>query len=153
MHFLWFLLAMVLVVPIIDVWMTRRSAKRELCSCKQPVSQPSVPLETSAKEQPRMIKWISIGEFMTVLKRCNDLVVFDLRADAQRVPFLVLKAPVIPVTQEELVQVLEWLPANRTVAIFGATNLSVFMIETGLILKRSEPLYLLDGDPSFLEAA
>jgi hypothetical protein len=100
-----------------------------------------------------MMKWISIGEFMTVLTTCSDLIVIDLRADAPFVPFPVPTAFVLPVTQNELDKVLDWLPADRTVAFCGASNLSIFLIETSPCMEGSAPLYVLEGDLHLAEVA
>jgi hypothetical protein len=100
-----------------------------------------------------MTKWISINEFMTVLTTCSDLIVIDLRADARLVPFPVPTAIVLPIAPDELFNVLECLPTDRTVVLCGASNISVFMIETIPCKEGSAPLYVLEGGLHFAEVA
>lgn len=156
MYSLWFLPAILLAVPLLAVWRNTRSRRRELDKRIQSIIQPSAPNEIVPEPvglQTRMMKWISINEFMTVLTTCSDLIVIDLRANAQLVPFPVPTAFVLPVTPNELSNVLELLPADRTVALCGASNLSIFMIETIPCKEGSAPLYVLEGDLHFAEVA
>jgi hypothetical protein len=43
-------------------------------------------------------------------------------------------------------RVLEWLPGHWSVVFYGASNLSIFMIETSRFMDGSAPLYVLEGD-------
>lgn len=152
----WLLLAMMLAALMYSVWSITRSGRRELLNGIPSASNPSTHLEIVPEPiwtQTRMIKWISIGEFKTIFTRSSDLIVIDLRANAQLVPFPVPTAFVLPVTPDELFRVLEWLPADRTVALCGASNISVFMIETIPCKEGSAPLYVLEGDLHFAEVA
>ncbi|MGA2084105.1 MAG: hypothetical protein ABSG60_01135 [Terracidiphilus sp.] len=90
---------------------------------------------------------------MKVLKKCSDLIVVDLRPDAHQVPFPVPTAFVLPVSPNELDTVLELLPADKSVAFCGASNLCIFLIETSPCMEGSAPLYLLEGDLNFAEVA
>jgi hypothetical protein len=156
MYSLWLLLAMVLAAPLYYVWQIRRFGRRELResipSISEPPTHPGILLKSTGV-QTRMMKWISIGEFMAVLTKCSDLIVIDLRADAPWVPFSVPTAFVLRVTPNELVKVLECLPADRTVAFCGASNLCIFMIETSQCMEGSAPLYVLEGDLDLAEVA
>lgn len=88
-----------------------------------------------------------------VLTECHDLIVVDLRADARSIPFPVPTAIVLPVSPNELNTVLELLPADRSIAFCGASNLSIFLIITSPCMEGSVPLYVLDGDLRLAEAA
>jgi hypothetical protein len=154
MHSLWLLPAVALAVPVYYVWHIRRSGKHEPRGGAPSGSQPSAPVEAmpeSTGPQTRMMRWISISEFMTVLASCSDLIVIDLRADAQLVPFPVPTAFVLPVAPKELINVLEWLPADRTAVFCGASNVSIFLITTGPCMEGSAPFYVLEGDLSSAE--
>jgi hypothetical protein len=147
---------MALAVPVYAVWRARRSGMRELPDniptvLQTPVEAATVP--ESAAGQTRVMQWISIGEFLSVLAKRSDLIVIDLRANAQRDPFPIPDAFVLPVTPNELDAVLEWLPADTSVVFCGASNLTIFMIETSHCMQGSAPLYVLEGDLSFAEAA
>ena len=156
MYFLWFLPAVLLAVLLFAVRRIRRSRRRELGNRLQSVSQPSVPDEVVpeyAGLQTRQVKWITFNEFMAILKECNDLIVVDLRPDAPQAPFPVPAGSVLPATMDDLDSVLGWLPADKSVAFCGASNLCIFLIETSSCMKGSAPLYVLEGDLNFAEVA
>ena len=158
MYSLWSLPAMALAVPMYAVWRIKQSGKRRVSDNIPSVLEPPVGFSIvpeSAGEQSRLIRWI-VREFMTVLAGCGgcgELIVIGIREDTQCVPFPIPATFVLPVTPNELIKVLEWLPANRTVAFYGASNLSIFMIHTNPLTKDSTPLYVLEGDLSLAEVA
>lgn len=156
MNFLWLLPAVLLAIPLVSVWWIRRSKARELSKRIQSVIQPAVHEEVItefASEQSRLMKYISLNEFMTILDECRDLIVVDLRPDAPSAPFPILTANVLPVAPNELDTILELLPMDRSVAFCGATNLNIFMIITSPCMEGSAPLYVLEGDLRWAEAA
>jgi hypothetical protein len=102
------------------------------------------------------VRWISIDEFIAVLTRCSDLIVIDLRAEAQSVPFPASSAFVIPAVPNELDAVLECLPVDRSVVFCGASNFSMITILTSSCMRGSAPfyfLYFLEGDHGLAEVA
>jgi hypothetical protein len=138
------------------VWRVRHPGKREPVENTPSVPEPSVDVTAapeSAGEQTRLMRWISVREFKTILAGCSDLIVIDIREDAQWLPFPIPVTFVLPVTPHELIKVLDWLPADRTVALYGASNLSIFMIHVSPFMKGSAPLYVLEGDLSLAEVA
>ncbi len=156
MHSIWMLLAMVLAVVVYSVWRISRSGRRELQDRMQSASNPSTHLDIVPEPiwtRTRTIKWISIGEFKTVLTKCSDLIAIDLRANDQLVPFPVPTALVLPIALDELFNVLKCLPTDRTVVLCGASHISAFMIETIPCKEGSAPLYVLEGDLHFAEVA
>lgn len=90
---------------------------------------------------------------MIVLTMHSDLLLIDLRPNALEVPFPVSNATILPVTQDELVRALESIPADRSVAFCGASNVSIFLIATSRCMEGSAPLFVLEGDPGFAEVA
>lgn len=154
MYSLWFLLATALAGLTYHVWRTRRSGRLE-CSEVKP-SIPETPTLVASTPKPeetpgRMMRWISFGEFMTVLRKCSDLIVIDLRAEARSAPFYAPDRLVLPVAPNDLTEVLECLPSNKSVAFYGASNLSVFLITTSPCMEGSAPLYLLEGELDLAE--
>ena len=144
MYSLWSVPAMTAAIPMYAVWQARRSARRKLSNNIASASQPSIQVTAMpepARRQTRVMQWVSIGEFLSVLEKCNDLTVIDLRANAQSDPFPILTAFALPITSNELDAVLESLPADRSVVFHGASNLSIFMIETSHFMQGSAPLY------------
>ena len=123
MFSLWFLSAAVLAVLTYCFRRTQRVRK-----LKHSDTEPSVPELTTGivgipereGEQGRIMRWISIGEFEAVLKECSDLIVIDLRAEAKSTPFPVPVPLVLPVAPNDLFEVLDCLPPDKSVAFCGA---------------------------------
>lgn len=154
MYSLWFLLAMALAGLMYQVWRTSWSGRLEYEEAKPSI--PETPTAHASAPEPeetpgRMMKWISIDEFMAVLRKCSDLIVIDLRAEAKSAPLYVPDRFVLPVAPNDLIEVLECLPSNRSVAFYGASNLSIFLITTSPCMEGSAPLYLLEGDLDLAE--
>lgn len=154
---LWPLSATVLAGLLYPAWRISQSGRRALRDSIPSASQPSVPLQSvpdPAETQTHTLKWISVSEFMALLAKFNDLIVIDLREDAQWTPFSASIAVfVLPVKLYELVEVLERVPSDRVVVFYGVSDLSMLMIKTSSRMKGSAPLYVLDGDLDELEAA
>jgi hypothetical protein len=151
-----FLLVLVLAASLFTEWWTRQSRSRKFCKRLRSVTKPSVPLgivPASAEEQTRRMQWISIDEFLAVLTRCSDLIVIDLRADAQWAPFPTPAGFVIPVVLNELDEVLERLPADRSVVFCGASNFIVLTILTSSCMHGSAPFYFLEDHLGLAEVA
>jgi hypothetical protein len=156
MYSLWSLSAMALAVPMHAVWRIRQHGKPKPLESTPPVPEPSVVVTTGpepAGRQTRVIQWISICEFLSILSKGSDLIVLDLRANGQCALLSVPTAFVIPVSPNEMDKVLEWLPGDRSVVFYGASNLSIFMIETSRFMDGSAPLYVLEGDLGLAEVA
>ena len=156
MNSLWSLPVIALAVPIYALWRMRQPGRPKPLENMLSVPQPSVDMTTvreSARRQTRVMQWISIGEFLSILRESSDLVVIDLRANAQSAPLSVPTAYVVPVSPNEMDSALEWLPGDRSVVFYGASNLSIFMIETSRCMEGSAPLYVLEGDPGLEEVA
>ncbi len=156
MNSLWSLPAMALAVPMYAVLRMRQQGRRKPLESTPSVPQPSVDVATvpeSGGRQTRVMQWISIGEFLSILTKRSDLVVFDLRANAQWDSFPIPTAFALPVNPNELDMLLAWLPADRSVVFYGASNLSIFLIETSRCMEGSAPLYVLECDPGLEEVA
>ena len=156
MYSLWFLPAVPLAVPLLAVWRIRRSRSRQFCNRLQSVIQLSAPLRVaprSAGRQTRRIRYISPREFLWLFRKCRDLIVIDLRVDAQCAPFPVPAAFVLPVPLDELEEVLEWFPTDRSIVFYGTTCLSISIIEASRCMESSTPLCVLQGDLSRSEVA
>ncbi len=156
MDSLWSLPAMALAAPIYAVLRTRRSRTRKLpdiipTALFTPVEPAIVPKPSG--RQTRAMHWISVDMFLSLLAKRSDLVVFDLRANAQWDPFPIETAFALPVNPNDLNTLLEWLPADRSVVFYGASNVSIFMIETSHCMDGSAPLYVLEGDLSLAKVA
>jgi hypothetical protein len=163
MFSIWFLFALLLAAPMYAVWRIQRLGKRELCDSFPSAPQlPSPEIIPEAKVQPagvmqvkpgRELHRISIRQFMAVIKEHDDVIVVDLRADEKRMLFPVPTAFVLSVIPEELDRVLGWLPADRSIAFWGASTLSILLIVTSPCMEGSGPLYVLEGDLRLAEVA
>ncbi len=148
---LWSLFVMIVTGLLYPAWRTARTGMYVFRNSTPSDFQPGILPQFAPKH---VLQWISIGEFMTVLATCSDLIVIELRENAHRSQF---PGPsdvlVIPVAPHELPDVLECLPTDRVVVFYGVSDLSILMIETSSRFKGSAPLYVLDGDLNRLEAA
>jgi hypothetical protein len=156
MYSLLFLPAMVLVVLKSSVWWTRRSAR--LASSDASLTFPKSATNTATLPKPqerpgRFVKRISIGQFTNLLEVSRDLIIIDLREGAGIAPVPVPAAFALHVSPNQLVDVLEWIPANRSVAFCGASNLNIFMNEASSCRTGAAPLYLLERDLYCAEVA
>jgi hypothetical protein len=156
MYSLWLLSAVLMAAFLYAVRQIRRFDGLEQCAVM--TSAPQTPVHDALVSEPsgvqtRTMKWISLGEFTKVLNERSDLIVIDLRADSPWVPFPASSALVLPVRPDELAQVLDMLPPDRSAAFCGASNLSIFLIETSTCMEGSAPLYVLEDDPGFAEVA
>jgi hypothetical protein len=70
--------------------------------------------------------------------------VIDLRPGQQRDSFPVLGDDISCVQPNELPDVLEWLPSNKSVVFCGASELCITMIQTSPCIYGSAPLYVLE---------
>ncbi len=155
MYSIWFLLAMAPAGVMYHVWRTRRSGRLQRTEVKPSIPEAPTALASvpESEETPhRMMRWIFIVEFMAILQKCSDLIVIDLRAEARSAPFCVPDRLVLPVAPNDLVEVLECLPSNKSVAFYDASNLSIFLITNSPCMEGSAPLYLLEGDLDLAEA-
>ncbi|MGB6858957.1 MAG: hypothetical protein WBE03_18950 [Terracidiphilus sp.] len=144
------LLSLILsAASIYFLWRIGRTARREFPTKMQTASLPSAPIVISTEfcgTQARLMKWISIGEFREVLLKCGDLIVIDLRGNVFGDPFPISTVFVLPVAPNELIGVLEWIPTDRTVVFYGASDCCISMIEKGSFMRGSAPLYVLNDD-------
>ncbi len=153
---LWFLPAMALAVLTYYVWRTRRSGRLEHSDTVPFVPDPPTDIANVPKpkeKQGRPMRWISIGEFMAVLNKCGDIIVIDLRAEAKSTPIPVPASLVLPVALNDLINVLECLPPDKSVAFCGASSLCIFLITTSPCMEGSAPLYILEGELGLAEVA
>lgn len=112
------------------------------------------PVNTPAKRPRRPIRWISFDEFCALLyEEPLDLLVLDLRADAQHSPFPVPAACVLPVHPDELREILDWLPSGQSVVFYGIRGPWIPTIEKSPAMGGSAPFYFLDCGLGHLEAA
>jgi len=156
MYPLWSLAAMALAVPMYAAKRAWQSRMRELPDNISSAPRAPVTIATrpeSPRNRSRVIQWISPNEFLSIHIKRSDLVVFDLRESAQRDPFPIPTAFALPVSPKELAPLLAWLPPDRSVVFYGASNLSIFLIETSPCMDGTATLYVLDGNLNLAEVA
>jgi hypothetical protein len=156
MEFLSLLLAKMQAVPTYYAWMFKQSETPEFRDHISPDSNPLQQREALRRpysKQTRIFERISIGEFMMVLEKCRNLIVIDLRSDKHFAQFPVPTATVMRVRPHELLKVLEWIPADKTLVFCGASNFNTVLIESSPCMRGSAPLYVLEGDLRLMEVA
>ncbi len=119
---------------------------------------PSTSQVSWATAQPagkrRSMRWISILELERIVRENpDDLVVLDLRTDAQRDASPLPLTHVLPVSPHELPDILNWLPSSQCVVFCGASDSWISTIERSLSMSGSAPFYFLDVDFDHSEAA
>lgn len=153
---LWFTPAIAVATLAYPLLPIRRFSKRLFSNRTRSTSHRSRSLRVVPKPvrgQRRLMKWISLTEFSGLLERVpDDLVVLDLRYDARQVPFPIAEAFVVPVSPNELLEILFWLPSNRSVVFCGADPLSMVSIEMSPSMAGSAPFYFLVNGISRLES-
>ena len=151
------LLATTLASLIFPAWRISRSAGRLFLSDILSIGGLSPGLQIvrkTSERQRRQAKWITLREFEALLKRApRDFIVIDLRPDAPRSPFPAADVFVLAVAPNELTGVLEWLPADRSAAFCGISDLGVARVQTSSAMEGSAPFYFLADDFDSLEAA
>jgi len=157
MHAFWLLPAMAPAVLTYYVGRIKRTGAQKHRESKPFVFKTSdqllnAPL-SSIERQTRLMRWISVGEFMKVLTKCSDLIVFDLRANVHRIRSTDLNPSVLHVKPNELASVFEWIPVNKSAAPCDSSDLCIFLIEKCPSIDRLARLYLLEGDLGFAEVA
>jgi hypothetical protein len=154
---LWFTPAIAVATLTYPLLPIRRSSKRLFLNRVRSASQPPVSLRIApkpARRQKRPIGWVSFIEFRSLLEQDADgLVVLDLRIDARQVPFPLAEAFALPVTPNELMEILAWLPPNRSVVLYGADAISIVGIERSPSMEGSAPIYFLVDGINRLESA
>ena len=102
----------------------------------------------------RPMRWISIVELDRIARQNPDnLVVLDLREDAQRDSFPLQLAHVLPVQPHELPEILGWLPSSQSVVFCGASDSWISTIERSRAMSGSATFYFLDVGFDHSEAA
>jgi hypothetical protein len=157
---LWSLSAIALAGVTIPIWQISRIGRHNYFDDSQvnplpsagrtPV--PALPVQVPggsepAQKQTRPTKWISVDVFRTLLgDESNHPVVIDLRPESQWTPFPIPDVFVLRLAPQDLIDVLAWLPPDRSVVFYGASNFSIFLIEISGCMEGSAPLYFLEGD-------
>jgi hypothetical protein len=156
MYFLWALLGLVLAVVLYTAWQIirfLRHAPRNKVALVRQSSSPHRSSPRATRKQARNLKWVSMDEFSSVLDGADELIVIDLRPDSRRAPFPLPAAHVLCIGLGELAELLEWLPGDKSAAFYGASDLSVSMIQTSPCMCGSAPLYVLNIDCARAEVA
>lgn len=149
MVFLMALVALVFGVLLYAAWLILRSGRRHSGNSRASSRPSSIQVRSDpqlAHCRTRLLKRISLSEFANVLRESGDLVVIDLRPCGERTPFPVPHDHVLSISPCELTEMLEWWPLNRSVAVYGASGITMHMLETNPYIGGSAPLYLLQGN-------
>lgn len=156
MDFLLVLLIIVLALTLCVAWRILHAAmpailKRSL-SVSRPIALHREP-PTRDEQNSRRICRVSLAELLVVYATTDDLLVIDLRPDRERDSFPVPGDHILSVHPNKLAEVLEWLPANKSVVFCGASEVCITMIQTSRCIYVSAPLYVVRDSYPHLEVA
>jgi len=87
---------------------------------------------------------IGVAELADLLTTAHGLVVMDLRAGAQWRPFPISNVFVLPIAPYELADVLDRLPSDRSLVLFGAAAHLDALGAASAGMQGSAPLYLVN---------
>jgi hypothetical protein len=156
-HLFWLLLSMALASLLYLSLQISRSEGYLLLSeiiCIPEFPRPLRIVPAPGERKRRPIEWISFEEFKLLLaQKPRDFIVIDLRPDALWSRFPVADVFVLDVTPNELMEILEWFPSDRSAVFYGASDLGIARIQTSPSMHGSAPFYFLDDLSSQLGAA
>lgn len=157
MDFLWALIALALGFLLYPAWQLVRSVGRgsPRIFAPPPVSPAAKggKIHAFSGGQIRNLEWVSMGQFTNLLAESNDLVVIDLRPESQHLRLRLPAAQVLTISPDELPEVLEWLPRNRSAAFCGASGTALSVIRASSRMRGSAPLYVLKDGSAWAEVA
>lgn len=96
----------------------------------------------------RPLKWLGFDQFVTLVSESRDLIVIDLRAGAQWRPFPVSNVFVLPVAPYELPDLMDRLPMDRSVVLYGSSVPVGILAEASTCMQGTATLYVVDDDRS-----
>lgn len=153
----WIFSALLLAALLFSLLRRMRGGKRS--SRKQtPTTLPTQALSSSATENPLAqggpLPRIAWDAFLQLCANSGDLIVIDLREEAQSAPLPVVDSVyVLPIRLHELVEILELVPVDKAVVFYGVSDLGMLLIETSSFMQRQAPTFVLDLDAIYLEVA
>jgi hypothetical protein len=148
MVFLMALGALAFGVLLCAAWLIVRCGRRGSRDSRTFSHPTSIKLrgDPSARCRTRLLRRISLNEFSKVVRESGDLIVIDLRPCGEQSPFPIPNVHVLSINPCELTEVMEWLPPDRSAAFYGASDITLHMIETDRYISGWAPLYLLQAD-------
>ncbi len=157
MYFIWILLVLPLILLLYAAFQVLKDEKQKLPECVVPLPSTSSPSADAAfflLNIGREMKWVTTEELQRLKERSGDIVVIDCRSGdrGRRLP-AIAGLHAVSIRPAQLVEVLTWLPANRSAVLCGASDLCPSTIvkrphKTGLA-----PVYVLKDDPFRSEMA
>lgn len=155
MDFIWLLLGLVLLSLLCTAVRNRREKKQKLPACVVPLPPTSSPSANAFffLNIGREMKWITANELRALKEKSNDLIVIDCRPDRFRRLAEFAGSSALSIRPEQLVEVLNWLPANRSAVLCGASDLCRSPVMKMDHRRGLAPVYVLKDDPFRQEAA
>jgi hypothetical protein len=143
MNFIWLLMGIFFVA----VFCTAREIIRDARSA------PPIPQATSPAPRPvnmarprarrRQIKWISMKECESLVRRSDDVIFVAIRPGSERKTLSFPSMSVLSITPGQLVDVLPWLAPKSSVVLCGEAHLCSSIVESLDDVAGAAPIYAL----------
>jgi hypothetical protein len=156
MEFIWLLVAMPVVSFLCSAYLIARDNRRKLPDCVVPLSTSG--LWSAKKTSPptsrgREIRWTSVGECEDIIRSSRDVIFINLGPPEEEKQLPISPAHALSISPRHVLAVLQWLPPETTVVVYGASDLCASMIWTVRNLAGVAPVYFLKTAPVHSEVA
>ena len=149
MDFIWFFVAVPVVSFLCTACLIATDHRRKLPDCVVPLS--TIGLVSAKKTSPfsnrRKIRWISMGECEGIVRTSSDVVFLDLGPPEEDKRLPMRAAHVLSISPNHVLGVVQWLPPETTVVLYGAYDLCASMIWTARSLAGIAPVYVVKAAP------
>lgn len=126
MNFIWTVLGSILILVLYAAFRVLKDLKQKLPKCVVPLPSTSSPSASAAffvLNIGREMKSTTADELQALKERSDDMVIIDCRADRRPRHPAIANAHALPIKPAQVAEVLNWLPANRSAGLCGASDL------------------------------
>jgi hypothetical protein len=156
MDFIWPLVAMPVASLLYTAYVIARDSRHKLPDCVVPLSTlgPGAAKKTSyVPSHRREIRWVSMNECEDLIHTSTDIIFIDLGSPDEEKHFPIEAEHVLSISPSNILDVLQWLPPETTVVLYGASDLCTSMIWTVRNLAGVAPVYVLKAPAIHSEVA
>lgn len=147
MEFIWIFLAMPVVSFLCSAYLIARDNRRKLPDCVVPLSTSGLWSAKTKTSTPtscgREIRWISMKECEDIIRTSSDVVLINLEPSEEGKQLPIPDEHVLSISPSHVLNVVQWLPPETTVVLYGASDLCASMIWTARSLAGVAPVYVV----------
>jgi hypothetical protein len=150
MDFIWFFVAMPVVSFLCTAYLIAKDHRRKLPDCVVPLSTSnswSARKTLNPPSRGREIRWISMEECEDIIRISSDVVFIDLGPPGEGKQLPIPAAHVLSISPSHVLEVVQWLPSEATVLLYGASDLCASMIWAARSLAGVAPVYVVKAAP------